>query len=129
MNLYSVHDLDSALERFLCKSSDESAEWLAGEWSEGNLIEAIRVPADLLTPALLMAAFARAHGVQIVDLYGELCRKWEEHVRTYAIEAHPDNWLASVCCQNRRNGRPDTPHVFEQLWYYEMFEALFGEEL
>ena len=126
---YSVHDLDSALERFLSTVEESSAGWMVDQWEQGSLMEVSEIPQDCITPVLLMASFCRVNEVHIVDSYGGLCDKWEQRMVDWAWHPHPDLWLASVACVNRENNRPDTQQVFRQLKYPEMFHAFFGEPL
>ena len=107
--------------RFLSDCCDETYWYLVGQWSEGNQLTTNRVPVDGVPAVLILAAYAREYGVELVDDYEALIQRFQDHVSECN---HPDKYLAScICILYERDQVPDD-ESFEQVGIPTIYEEL-----
>lgn len=109
--------------RFLSDCSDETYWFLVNSWKEGDQLDSHGVPVDGLPAVVILAAYARQYGVDLVDDYVALLdRYWE----TLKETNHPDKFFASCIVILDETGQAPDEASFETIRVPDIYEELLG---
>ena len=109
--------------RFLSDCSDETYWFLVNNWKEGDQLDSYGIPVDGLPAVVILAAYARQYGVDLVDDYVALLdRYWETLKETY----HPDKFFASCIVILDETGQSPDEVSFETIRIPSIYEELLS---
>jgi hypothetical protein len=113
------------VDRFLSDCDPDSAEALRDAWANGDQLAANKVPRDATPAVLILAAYAYAHDVALVDDYDALVQRYAESVD---VAKHPDKFFASSCVIMWQAKGEQVPPVeaFDTIGIPAIYEALLG---
>lgn len=113
------------VERFLSDCSERSKEYVVHTCNNYEQFVADAVPSDALPPVVMLACYARQHGVDLVDDYVHLLdRYWDE----FPGFAHPDKFFSSCIVILDETGQAPDPVSFETIRIPDIYDELFPEE-
>lgn len=107
--------------RFLSDCCEETRTFLIEQWSEGNQLVARRVPVDGLPPVVILSAYAREYGVELVDDYDALLERYQENI---ADCCHPDKFMASCICILKERYQVPEDEAYEVINIPKIYEEL-----
>lgn len=107
--------------RFLSDCCEQTRNFLVEQWAEGNQLEAKRVPVDGLPPVVMLTAYAWEYEVELVDDYGALLERYDEHITEFA---HPDKFFSSCISLLAERGECPDDEGFEMLNIPAIYEEL-----
>jgi hypothetical protein len=115
------------VERFLSNCEPSSVEALRAAWSSGFQLAARRVPRDALPAVVILAAYAYANEIALVDDYEVLLDRFSESLD--GSIHHPDLFFASACriIFDKIGGAPSST-AFESIGVPGIYNELMGEE-
>jgi hypothetical protein len=113
------------VERFLGNCSIETRDMLKAVWRDGEQLASEEVPVDGLPCVVLLAAYARNNGVDLVDDYPRLIERAAEYMGAFD---HPDKFLVSGACNAylAQGDRPVSDEAFEAVHVPQIYEELLG---
>lgn len=113
------------VERFLCNCCERSKEYIIQNCKEYEQFIADEVPTDALPVLVILASYARQHGVDLVDDYVHLLdRYWDELEHHY----HPDKFFASCIVILDETDQVPSPESFETINVPNLYDQLYPEE-
>lgn len=113
------------VDRFLSDCTERSREYVIINCKEFNQFVADEVPADALPPVVMLACYARQHGVDLVDDYSYLLDRYWDEIETFA---HPDKFFSSCILILDETGRAPDPESFETIRIPDIYDNLYPEE-
>lgn len=112
-------------ERLFWGADAQAIKELKAVWKEGEQLASESVPHELLCVVIMMAAWGRRFGLDIVDDYDLLLQRARDAMEASELH-HPDLFFIScLCILHRRNDEP-TVGGFEQIGIPEHFSNLIG---
>lgn len=94
-------------------------------WKDEEQLATEQVPEDILCVVIMMAAWGRRFGIDVVDDYDTLLQRAYDLMVAQSLH-HPDLFFVScICILHKRNEEP-TVGGFEQLSIPEHFATLIG---
>jgi hypothetical protein len=112
-------------ERLFWGADPSTAKELKKVWKDEEQLATESVPEDVLCVVIMMAAWGRRFGIDIVDDYDLLLQRARDLMEAQVLH-HPDLFFVScICILHRRNEEP-TVGGFEQLAIPEHFANLIG---
>lgn len=109
-------------DRFLSNCSDETYWYLVNSWKEGNQLIVDEIPIDGLPAVVILAAYARLYGVDLVDDYKALLDAYWWNV---AEVFHPDKFFASCIIHLDEYGAAPELESFQTIHIERIYEELF----
>lgn len=113
------------VDRFLSDCTERSREYVIINCKEFNQFVADEVPADALPPVVMLACYARQHGVDLVDDYTHLLDRYWDEMKEFA---HPDKFFSSCIVILDETGQAPDPTSFETIRIPDIYDALYPEE-
>lgn len=111
-------------ERLFWGIEQETIKDLKEAWNEGETLSVELLPDETLCAVLMLAAYARKQGIDIVDDYDALINKVQEKLTTHSIH-HPDLFMVSMICILHARGDEPSLGGLTQINIPEHFENLF----
>lgn len=114
-------------ERLFWGCDPDTVKALRGVWKEGDQLATESVPEDALCVVVMMAAWARRFGADLVDDYELLLQRARDAMARMELH-HPELFFVScICILYQRNEEP-TVGGFEQVGIPNHYETLIGGE-
>ncbi len=113
--------------RFFSECEAGTRDVLIKALRSGFKLAARKVPRDGLPCIVILAAYARACEVDLVDDYDVLIDRLENALMSEGAVKHPDLFFASSCrILHTAPGRPSLPAIegFHSIWIHEIYEEL-----
>lgn len=109
------------VERFLSDCCEKTRKYLVGQWKQGNQLVARKVPFDGLPPVVILAAYAKLYGVELVDDYDALLDRYRENIEECC---HPDKFFSSCILLLADRGQIPSDEAFESINVPNLYEEL-----
>jgi hypothetical protein len=108
--------------RFLADCTDATERFLRAAWASGDQLVARRVPVDGLPAVVIMAAYAKDYGSELVDDFDALLERYKENVLNCS---HNDKFFASCICILSERYQSPSDEAYESINVPGIYEELF----